>query len=76
MEQWHSLTSWPDKQSDNQVLVACPAPSHQNTRVDTGQVLYLVLNQAFQSSRPEPMNCGTIICMVEKLDRRCKASRR
>lgn len=33
-------------------------------RVHTGQVLYLVLNQASQSSRSEPMNCKRILKLL------------
>lgn len=62
--QWHSLTSWPGIQSDNKALVNCPEPFHKNMRVHTGQVLYLVLNQASQSSRSEPMNCKRILKLL------------
>lgn len=33
-------------------------------RVHTGQVLYLVLNQASHSSRSEPMNCKRILKLL------------
>lgn len=62
--QWHSLTSWPGIQSDNKALVNCPEPFHENMRVHTGQVLYLVLNQASHSSRSEPMNCKRILKLL------------
>lgn len=62
--QWHSLSSWPGIQSDNKALVNCPEPFHENMRVHTGQVLYLVLNQASHSSRSEPMNCKRILKLL------------